>query len=165
MRAYRSAPRLVAALVPLLPLPRSLLARTHEAFSRFGSQIGMAKQLALCAGAVGSGAIGMATGVLPSPVGMGQYSATPPAVERAADPMPTQRPAESVGRAARHPKAKRARRPAPEQAGEPAKEVEPTEAVGYEAPVEAPAPEPVATPPPAPEPSTSSGSAAGEFGP
>jgi hypothetical protein len=168
MRTYRTAPRLAAALVPTLPLSPSLLGRARELLSAFGSKIGAAKQLALCAGVAGSAAAGMATGALPSPVGAGGERAVAPLIERVVTPAPARRRDESGEAAPGQRKAKevRARHPATRQVAEPSAEAQPTEAVEYEPPVEAPAPEPVAeSPPPAREPSAPNGSAAGEFGP
>jgi RNA polymerase sigma factor (sigma-70 family) len=166
VRAYRTAPRLAAALVPALPLSRSLLARVRELFSGLGSKIGAAKQLALCAGVAGSAAAGMATGALPNPVGAGGDRAVAPAIERAVTGAPAQRSVATDGEGGNHSKAKRARHLARNRSSEQSAEARPTAAAEYEAPVEAPAPEPVAeSPPPAPEPSAPDGSAAGEFGP
>lgn len=163
LRTYRTAPRLAAALVPALPLPRPLLARGRELFSGLGSRIATAKQLALCLGAAGGAAAGLATGVLPTPIGVGENAAIAPTLQRPARPETTAQPKRRSTRAAsrRKPKAERAREPLTTPAGEPSTEVEQTEAVEYEAPPpEASPPEPAV-----PEPSASGGSAAGEFGP
>jgi RNA polymerase sigma factor (sigma-70 family) len=164
MRTYRTAPRLAAALVPALVLPRSLLRRAQELFSGLGSQVGATKQLVLCAGVAGSVAAGMTTGVLPSPLGVSQDPMVAPTIEHTVRPAPAPWPGANRGDRTKHRKAgpERTHHPDPARIGEPRAEVEPTEAVEYEPPVEAPAPEPVASPAPAPEPSAS---AAGEFGP
>jgi anti-sigma factor RsiW len=164
MRTYRTAPRLAAALVPVLPMPRSLPARAHELFSGLGSRIGAAKQLALCAGVAGSAAVCMATGVLPRPAGLGQPDSAAPVIERTVRPAREMRASGQGARRQRGVKAERAPQPAGKKIDEPVAEAEQPEAVEYEAPVEAPAPEPVTTPP-VPESSASTGSAAGEFGP
>jgi hypothetical protein len=168
MRAYRKAPRLAAALVPALPLSRSLLARVHGLLSGFGSKAGAAKQLALCAGVAGSAAVGMAVGVVPGPLGSSGERALAPTIERAVTgPSPV--PSFAGGaRAQRHQKARakpgqRERRRRRLESG--SAEAPAAEAVEYEAPVEAPPVEVSTAPPPEPAPSTSSGSAAGEFGP
>jgi RNA polymerase sigma factor (sigma-70 family) len=156
MRTYRTAPRLASALIPILPLRRSLLARAHELVSNFGSQIGMARQLALCAGATGAAAACMATGVLPSPLHLGQGGAdsvVEQPASRATSRYPTVRSEKPASRLKPKPK----QQPAPTAIEETSPEAEQTEAVEYEAP----APEAVAPPPPP----TTSGSAAGEFGP
>ncbi len=193
MRSYRSAPRIAAALLPLLPPSRSLLGRVHDLAtglaarlpgagggesvatplaaaggSRGAGMAALAKLLTLCAGAAGGAAACVATGVLPAPVLVPERTEKPAIV-----------------------------RPAAEQAGPDA-----SEGVEYQpAPVEATTPEPKpsapeksrqansepsaaavgateyeAPPPPppvaeaasgaeAPAESSTSGSAAGEFGP
>lgn len=164
MRAYRTAPRLAAALVPALPASPSLLARARELLSGFGSKIAAAKHLALCAGAAGGAAACVATGVLPAPPGLAQDDLRGPTIRRVAQPAVT-RPDAGKRAPARRPRqeVKHARRPAPEQVEAASAGVESPDAVDYEAPVETPAPEPAPTP--APEPSAAAGSPAGEFGP
>jgi RNA polymerase sigma factor (sigma-70 family) len=166
MRTYRRAPRLTAALVPALPLSRSLLARAHELLSGFGSKVGAAKQLALCAGAAGAVATGVATGVLPSPVGADGDRGVAPAIERTVRRKPAQRREKGDRRPSRREKAaaKQAHgKPQQEQIEPTSVGTEPPAAVEYEPPVETPPPEPA--PVPTPESAASSGSAAGEFGP
>jgi RNA polymerase sigma factor (sigma-70 family) len=92
LRAYRAAPAAAAALVPALPVGRSLLGRAHDALTalagRFGgggatdstvSQIAatggtrgagavaVAKAIGLCIGTAGGAAACAATGVIPVP--------------------------------------------------------------------------------------------------
>jgi RNA polymerase sigma factor (sigma-70 family) len=91
VRAYRAAPRIAGALLPLLPPSRSLLARAQDLVSGLWSRLpggsgesvasqvaaaggsrgagmaAVAKLLTVCAGAAG-GAACVATGVLPAPV-------------------------------------------------------------------------------------------------
>lgn len=165
MRTYRTAPRLASALIPILPLRRSLLARARDLISGLGSHAGAIKQLALCAAVGGGVVVGAASVVLPSPLAGGRENAAPAAIERGAGDSAV-RP--GSGRARRHHKARheakaeRTRRRVQAQPNEHSATAEPAEAVEHEPPTEAPAPEPVAPPVPAPEPS---GSAAGEFGP
>jgi RNA polymerase sigma factor (sigma-70 family) len=191
MRTYRVAPRIAIVLAPTLPPSRSLLGRLHELFAGLGSRlpgiggagdsaatqiavgggskgigmVGLAKLLALCAGAAGGAAACVATGVLPAP-DLDPKQVRTPAIER---PMP--QPAEAEASEAVQYEPAPAPAPQPEPKPKPKDETEspssevaaaPTGAVEYEAP----------PPPAAPEPSSSSGSegspsgsAAGEFGP
>jgi RNA polymerase sigma factor (sigma-70 family) len=193
-RAYRSAPRIVAGLAPLLPPTRSLLGRAHDLVSDLWSRLpgigggkaaatapiaaaggsggagigALAKLLVVCAGTAGGVGACVATGVLPAPQPLTPDRVLTPALEHAA-PAAVEPPAEGGGR----------REPAPTRA------VEPKAPPAPDAEVDAPEPEPVepepaaaeieyeAPPPPPPTatgttaaaaPSTS-GSAAGEFGP
>jgi RNA polymerase sigma factor (sigma-70 family) len=108
MRAYRRAPRLAAALLPLAPPSRSLLGRLHDLvanlFSRLpgmgseslatqgvaasgGRGAGMAalaKLATVCLGAAGGAAACVAVGVLPAPTLIGEQPAKPRAIEREA---------------------------------------------------------------------------------
>jgi RNA polymerase sigma factor (sigma-70 family) len=93
MRTYRAAPRVAAALLPLMPPSRSLLERAHELAANLGARLpgvgggesvaaqvaaaggsrgagmaAIAKLLTVCAGAAGGAAACVATGVLPAPV-------------------------------------------------------------------------------------------------
>jgi RNA polymerase sigma factor (sigma-70 family) len=112
LRAYRAAPGAAAALAPALPLTRSLLDRAHDAFAglaaRFGgggagsdsalSQVAasggtrgagiaaLAKVAAICVGAAG-GAACVATGVVPTPLDIGDQRAKATVVERKLDPV------------------------------------------------------------------------------
>jgi hypothetical protein len=189
MRAYRAAPRIAVALAPALPPSRSLLGRLHESIAGLGSRlpgigesgnsaatqiavsggskgigmVGLAKLLALCAGAAGGAAACVAAGVLPVP-DLDPAQVRRPAIERTV-------PRRAAGGEAVQYEPAPAPVPQPKPKPKPRKEAEspagevaeaPTGAVEYEAPA----------PPAAPEPSSSSGSegspsgsAAGEFGP
>jgi len=181
-RTYRAAPRMAAALLPLLPSSRSLLGRAHDFATSLASRLpgpgggsvatqvaaagggrgagmaALAKLLATSAGVAGGAAACMATGVLPTPALVSEQPAKP-AVERPAPAAPAaEEPAagqETVPPRKEEPKPKH-EAPAPEASPESAGAVE------YEAPPPAPEPAPASTASP-PEPST--GSAAGEFGP
>ncbi|HEU4736952.1 MAG TPA: sigma-70 family RNA polymerase sigma factor [Solirubrobacterales bacterium] len=108
MRTYRAAPRVVAALLPLLPPSRSLLERAQDLANNLGARLpglgggdavatqvaaaggargagmaAIAKLLTVCAGAAGGAAACVATGVLPAPV-LNPDPAPKPAVERQA---------------------------------------------------------------------------------
>jgi RNA polymerase sigma factor (sigma-70 family) len=113
LRAYRAAPGAVAALMPALPLSRSLLDRVHDALAgiaaRFGgsgsvgsdsalSQMaagggaggagiaGLAKAVALCVGTAGGAAACVAAGVVPTPLEIGHERAKAPVLEHRIDP-------------------------------------------------------------------------------
>jgi RNA polymerase sigma factor (sigma-70 family) len=186
-RTYRAAPRIAIALAPALPPSRSLLGRAHELLAGIGSRLtgvgagtdtatqiaaaggsrgagmaALAKLLAICAGA-GSAAC-VATGVVPVPlIDHGQAPAPPleraterPAKEAASEAVDYEPAPQPTSPPKAHPD------PAPEEARDTTYEASsaPTGAVEYESPA-----------PVAPETSgggegpTSSGSAAGEFGP
>lgn len=161
MRAYRTAPRLAGALVPVLPLSRSLLGRIHDLLTRIGSQVsGTAKIVTACA----AGTAGcVAVGVLPMPF----FPETPsiaPAIERTAGESAAGelvvKPAPKPRKGQRKPRA-RHREQRPAEPAAPLVESEAPAPVEYEpAAVE---PSPSATE--AAGPSGSDGSAAGEFGP
>ncbi len=191
MRAYRAAPRIAGALTPALP-SRSLLERAQDLIAGLGARlpgigtgggdsaatqiavsggsrgagmIALAKVLALCAGAAG-GAACVATGVLPTP------DLTPQHTRKATiEQSPSPRPAEAQTSEAVQYEPAPVQTPAPQPEPKP----EPPSAKEPEGPsVEAPAGAVEYEPPPAPaaEPSgssggegSSSGSAAGEFGP
>lgn len=195
VRSYRATPAAVAALAPGLPASRSLLERAQEVLSglharlpgggrvdgggiaqvaaaggsRGAGMAALAKALAICAGTVGGAAACVATGVAPAPFAIGSPDhAAPAKVERAfsqdaegpasvpIDAEPVTAPAEQQTKP--HP----ATQPPPEAEAEPAAaQPEAAEAGAVEY---APPPEPAYTPP-AESPATSSGSAAGEFGP
>jgi RNA polymerase sigma factor (sigma-70 family) len=192
MRTYRAAPRIAAALLPLLPPSRSLLARAHELAAQLGSRlpglgggetamaqvaaaggsrgIGLAaaaKLLTLCAGAAGGAAACVATGVLPGPMLAPKHEAQP-VIERPAASVLEDAQSEAV---TYEPATTPAKPMEPEHEKAPGQKLpeEPVEAAGASAGAieyEAPAPEPA--PAPAPESAaapSSSGSAAGEFGP
>jgi RNA polymerase sigma factor (sigma-70 family) len=185
LRTYRAAPAAAAALVPTLPLPRSLWERAQDAlgnlFGRHGSEavsqaaagsgaggVAVAAKIAVvCLGAAGGAAACVAGGVVSNPFEHGregdrprierQLSETPAPVapEPRVEPAPAPDPV---------PKPKPS--PDPSPAPQESTEVEPASAEPV--PVESsteyvppPAPEPVAEPAPA----SSSGSPAGEFGP
>jgi hypothetical protein len=185
MRAYRAAPRIAVALVPVLPTSRSLLERAHDFLARTGSRLtgvgggtdtasriaaaggsrgagmaALAKLLAICAGA-GSAAC-VATGVLPVPlVDHGRPPAPP--IERAAEKPERETASEAVDYEPAPPQGPRPdakpERPPREEAA--ATESPSTGAVEYESPSPVPAP----APSDGGESATPSGSAAGEFGP
>ncbi|HEY2334901.1 MAG TPA: sigma-70 family RNA polymerase sigma factor [Solirubrobacterales bacterium] len=192
MRAYRAAPRIAIAIAPALPASRSLLERAREFIARPASRLpglrrggsavnqiavtggargagmaGLAKAVALCAGAAGTAAC-MATGVLPAP-DLTPEHAPHPTVERSATKPVTVRAGDVVQR---EPAPVATPKPDPKPKPPPGRDSElaspeaveaPTEAVEYDP---APAPAPVA--PPSGEAagsSSSSSSAAGEFGP
>jgi RNA polymerase sigma factor (sigma-70 family) len=109
LRTYRAAPAAAAALVPALPLHRSLLERAHDALAelagRFGgsrgssatAQLGggsgagglgaaaVAKVAALCIGTAGGAAACVAAGLVPAPLDLGGDGARPAALERQVD--------------------------------------------------------------------------------
>lgn len=193
MRAYRAAPRIAVALAPTLPPSRSLLERAQDLLTGLGSRlpgisgagdsagaqlaatggsrgagmVGLAKLLALCAGAAGGAAACVATGVLPAP-DLTPAHPRKPTIERS-----TLRPVEaSASDAVQYETAPApASQPDPAPKPPPKEEPEspsteaasaPTGAVEYEPPPPAAAPE---APSPSGGESASSGSAAGEFGP
>lgn len=190
-RSYRATPAAVAALAPALPVSRSLVERAHELLvnlhsrlpgvgaddggiaqvaaaggSRGAGMAALAKVLTICAGTVGGATACVVTGVAPLPMDVHPQHSAEAKVERVSkraieevDP-----PAVESGPATPHSSPEP--RPEPEPAPEPAAEVETSEpapesveagAVEY-----APPPEPAPSPEPA---SSTSGSAAGEFGP
>jgi RNA polymerase sigma factor (sigma-70 family) len=108
MRTYRAAPRIAAALLPMMPPSRSLLERAQDLAASLSSRLpgfgnsesvttqvvaaggtrgagmaAIAKLLTVCAGAAGGAAACVATGVLPAPV-LVQDPAPKPALERPA---------------------------------------------------------------------------------
>jgi len=191
LRAYRAAPRAAAALAPTLgPVSRSLLDRAHEAFASLSSRLpgqggasdsalsqvtaaggtrgagmaALAKVLAICAGTAGGAVACVAAGVVPAPLDLGPDHTKQPTIERSADRV-TGAQSSAVDY-----------EPAP--AAEPAPEPQPKKPQDESKP--APAPEaaasggaveytPEAAAPavsaPAGGSGSSSGSAAGEFGP
>jgi RNA polymerase sigma factor (sigma-70 family) len=193
MRAYRAAPRVAIALAPVLPPSRSLLGRVHELLAGLGSRMpgigasgdsaatqialgggskgigmaGLAKLLALCAGAAGGAAACVATGVLPAP-DLDPQPVRAPAIERSSPRPAAAEDSEGVQyepAPAPQPEPKPKAEPAPKEEAEiPSSEVTaaPAGAVEYEAPPPAPAPEPSSS---SGGEGSSSGSAAGEFGP
>ena len=178
LRAYRAAPRAAAALVPALPLGRSLLERAHDALAGIAARFGgggaatdtalpqvaagggvgvaaMAKVAAVC---VGGAAACVTAGVVPPPIELDAMRAKAPVLEAQIDP--------AIGAewdASTEPEAEPAPQPvSPEPAPErdrnvvePAAELPPAaETAGAVEYVPPPEPEPL--PPPAPEPSTAS---------
>ena len=191
MRAYRAAPRAAAALAPALPVSRSLLERAHEAIaglhsrlpgqggsatdsavsqvaaaggSRGAGMAALAKVLAICVGTAGGAAACVASGVAPAPSGVGADHLQRPTLEK-----PSARVIEAADPSSSVPY-----EPAPPEPSPPAEEPSP-KAAPTTTPAPAPAaagaveytPEaaPVTSSPPASSTSSSSGSAAGEFGP
>lgn len=193
MRAYRAAPRIAIALAPTLPSSRSLLERAHELVAGLGSRlpgvggagdsaaaqiavsggskgagmVALAKLLTLCAGAAGGAAACVATGVLPAP-DLNPRHTRAPAIERSSLHQLEAQASEAVQyepAPAPAPQPEPTPKPAPKEEPEStSKEAAspPTGAVEYEPPPPTPAPEP---PGASSTESTSSGSAAGEFGP
>jgi RNA polymerase sigma factor (sigma-70 family) len=189
LRAYRAAPGAAAALIPALPISRSLLERAHEAFSGLTSRLpgmgttdstvaqvataggtrgvgmaAMAKVLAVCAGAAGGAAACVATGVAPFPADLTPNHVKSPTIERASELAIDAAGSESAGHEPAPPPPTPP--PAPKEPAAPVAEA-PEEAVAA-APAEATGAVEYPEPPPPPaatESSTSSGSAAGEFGP
>jgi RNA polymerase sigma factor (sigma-70 family) len=193
MRAYRAAPRIAIALAPTLPPPRSLLERAQDLIAGLGARrpgtgggggsaatqiavsggskgagmAALAKLLALCAGAAGGAAVCVATGVLPAP-DLTPRQTREPAIERSSLRPLEARASEAV-QYEPAPTPTHAPAPQPEPEPESPPEEEPASrsveesagAVEYEPPP-APAPEP---PAPSGGEGSTSGSAAGEFGP
>lgn len=187
MREYRATPAAVAALAPALPASRSLLERAQEFLVGLHSRLpggggsgdagaaqiaaaggtrgagtaALAKALAICAGTVGGAAACVATGVAPAPLGIEPQHTTQAKIERV-----SRRAVEDVTvpsvvyepAPAPEPQPQPAPQPEPESLS-PAPETSEVGAVEYEAPAE-----PSSTPPTEPS-SSSSGNAAGEFGP
>jgi RNA polymerase sigma factor (sigma-70 family) len=113
LRAYRAAPRAAGALLPALPVGRSLFGRAHDALAdlaaRFGgggggsdstlSQVAasggtrgagmaaLAKLAAICVGTAGGAAACVATGVVPAPLALDRDHSPPPALVRGIDPV------------------------------------------------------------------------------
>jgi RNA polymerase sigma factor (sigma-70 family) len=193
LRAYRVAPRAVAALAPVLPLWQVLRGRIHEALSALGSrvrgsesltaQLGgsggahgvgaatVAKALAICVGGVGATAC-VATGVIPAPFQLTDQR--PTGVSRPLEPPggeelvpeagePASQPEESEPREARNRKPGDPPQPAPPPASGSVGEM-----VEYAPPETVPveaAPESGAAAATPVSSDGGAGSAAGEFGP
>ncbi len=186
LRAYRAAPRAVAALAPVLSLGRSPLDRLHEwatgLVARFGSgsesavaqvagggtargagMAGLAKLLAICAGTAGGAAACVATGTLPVPIEAGHAPAKAPRIQGTLEPAVRDEWSGVDYEPAPEP-APQPRPPAAKPAGSEPPE---SEATGSSGGVEYAA-EPTSEPEPAieaPSPSAQPGSPAGEFGP
>jgi len=191
LRAYRATPGAAAVLVPTLPVSRSLLDRAHEILTglhlrlpgtggaadstmaqmatasgtRGAGMAALAKVLAVCAGTAGGAAACVAAGVVPTPFDLAPDQVKRPTIERVApaaiessqDEAPTYAPApaEPGPRAAQQgteAERREAEPPAAEQVPVPAE----AGAVEYTPPAPPPTGEPAAS---------SSGGAAGEFGP
>jgi RNA polymerase sigma factor (sigma-70 family) len=194
VRAYRAAPGAAAALAPALPLGRSLLDRLGDACgevaARFGgggaaadpvlSQVatgggggaglaGMAKAVALCIGSAGGAAACVATGVVPTPLEIGDGRTQPPALERNIDRAATTAWSQSVPAYDPAPEPEPVSKPRRAQGGPVPTEPVPGPAPSGGAVEFAPEPEPVAAPEPTVEAGTAGpatgGSPAGEFGP
>jgi RNA polymerase sigma factor (sigma-70 family) len=191
MRTYRVAPRIAAALTPLLPPSRSLLTRAHELVAQLGSRLpkfgageaavtqvaaaagsrgagfaAITKLLTLCAGAVGGAAACVATGVLPAPALAPEHEVRP-AIQRPAASVLEDVLSESVNYEPATPGPVVPKHEETRAEKAPKAAVEPRDstagAIEYEAPPPEPAPAPPATESvAAPSPT---GSAAGEFGP
>lgn len=192
MRTYRAAPRIAAALFPLLPPSRSLLTRAHELAVQLGSRLpgfgggeatmtqvaaaggsrgaglaAVAKLLTICAGAAGGAAACVATGILPPPALAPKHEVRP-AIERPATSVLEHVQSEAVDYEPATPEPVAPVAPEHKTRTEKAPEtpIESSSATAGAIEYEAPSPEPA--PAPAPESAaapSSSGSAAGEFGP
>lgn len=193
MRSYRATPAAIAALAPAVPISRSLFERAHEfalglhsrlpgvgnagegslaqvaaaGGTRGAGAAALAKALAICAGTVGGAAACVATGVAPAPLDIKPERSAGARVERIS-PQVLESPASPTSDETAAP----AQQAPTEPDSEPEPEVDPPPpaqvpaaesaeagAVEYVPPPAEPAP------PPAAEAPTSSGSAAGEFGP
>jgi RNA polymerase sigma factor (sigma-70 family) len=191
MRAYRAAPGAAAALAPALPASHSLLQRVHELFAGLHSRLpgqgvaadagmaqmaaaggtrgagmaALAKALAICVGTAGGAVACVATGVAPSPIDFGADQAARPTLER-----PTKRVTDSLSSTSSEisyePTPPEAAPTPQEKAPDPAPATAPTPASPTAGGVEfTPDPAPAPTPAPTEESGSTSGSAAGEFGP
>ncbi|MGN6258237.1 MAG: zf-HC2 domain-containing protein [Solirubrobacterales bacterium] len=165
LRTYRAAPAAAAALLPSLPLHRSLLERAHDALAGLAARFGgggssdavtqvasgggaggagvaaLAKVAAVCIGTAGGAAACVASGLVPAPLEHGPERARP-ALERKADETPQPR-AETVDY-----------EPAPSPEPEPKPDPQPAT---EHHPAPEPAPAPAEPAPEASEPATSSG--------
>jgi RNA polymerase sigma factor (sigma-70 family) len=186
MRTYRAAPRIAVVLAPALPPSRSLFERVHDLVAGIGSRLtggggtdtatqiaaaggsrgagmaALAKLLAICAGTGGAACV--ATGVVPVPLIDHGRPPSPPIGHAA------KRPAQATTEAVDYKPAAPSMSPGGQPDRPPKGEAEDTAPETVDAPsgaveYESPAPEPVAAPSSAGEGSSSSGSAAGEFGP
>lgn len=192
MRTYRAAPRIAVALLPMMPPSRSWLERAQDLAGGISSRLpgfgsgesvttqvaaaggtrgagmaALAKLLTVCAGAAGGAAACVAAGVLPAPV-LGHDPAPKPGLQRPApratvaseDEAVDYQPAPIEADPTSKPKQQPAKEAAAPVSAEPSPA--PAGAVEYEAPPVTP--EPTTGSEAAPS-SSSSGSAAGEFGP
>jgi RNA polymerase sigma factor (sigma-70 family) len=195
MRTYRAAPKIAAALLPLVPPSRSLLERAHDLAANLSSRLpgfgsgesvatqvaaaggtrgagmaAIAKLLTVCAGAAGGAAACVATGVLPAPV-LVPDPAPKPALERPASETTVAGEDEAVDYqpapppAEAHPSKPDPQPAAKEEEAAPVS-AEPSAATAGAVEYEAPAPTPEPTgSSEAAAAQSASGSAAGEFGP
>ncbi len=194
MRTYRAAPRIAAALLPVMPPSRSLLERAQDLAANLSSRLpgfgssesaatqvaaaggtrgagmaAIAKLLTVCAGAAGGAAACVATGVLPAPV-LVPDPAPKPAIERPTESTTVASEDEAVDyqpapTPSEAPTGKSVQQPpAKEKEEVPQVSAEPSAATAGAVEYEAPAPEPTGGGQVTPTPS-SNGSAAGEFGP
>ncbi len=186
LRAYRAAPRAVAALAPGLALERSLLERVHDAFAALAARFGgggggatdaslpqiaagggggaaaLAKVVAICVGTAGGAAACVTAGVVPAPLDVGGERTKAPVLERPFEPRVLAE-SESGTPPEYEPEASPPPEPAPDRsrgslqpAAEPAPAPGPTGGGAVEY-VPPPEPEPAPTPAPAPpQPSPSS---------
>ncbi len=194
MRTYRAAPKIAAALLPVLPPSRSLLERAQDLAANLSSRLpgfgssesaaaqvaaaggtrgagmaAIAKLLTVCAGAASGAAACVATGVLPAPV-LVPDPAPKPALERPAASATAAGEDEAVDyQPAPAPAEPPASKPAPKPESEKAEadpvSAEPSAATAGAVEYEAPAPTPEPTASSETAASSPSGSAAGEFGP
>ncbi len=198
MRTYRAAPRMAAALLPLLPPSRSLLERAQELATNLSARLpgfgggesvaaqvaaaggsrgagmaALAKLLTVCAGAAGGAAACVATGVLPAPVLAPDPTPKPALERRAASPanaladeavdyQPAPAPQTEVPASKQVPSPK-AKAEEPDPVSEETSAAA-SGAIEYEAPPPEPTPAATSGGESSAAPS-SSGSAAGEFGP
>jgi RNA polymerase sigma factor (sigma-70 family) len=134
LRAYRAAPRAVAALAPGLALERSLFERVHDALAGLASRFGggadsalpqiaagsgggaaaLAKVAAVCVGAAAGTAACVATGVVPAPLEVAGERAKAPALERPLDPSLVAGPGSHAG-PAYEPESSPSPQPAPDR--------------------------------------------------
>lgn len=194
MRTYKAAPRIAAALLPLMPSSRSLLERAQEFATNLSARLpgfgggestaaqvaaagstrgaGMAtiaKLLTVCAGAAGGAAACVATGVLPAPV-LVPGPAPKPAIERPATSSSTASEDEAVDyqpapSPTEAPPSKPTRQPEAKKEEADPVSAEPSAATAGAIEYEAPAPAPEPASSEAAPATSPSGSAAGEFGP
>ena len=188
VRAYRTTPARVAALVPALPASRSLLERAQELLLGIQSRLpgagaaadasmaqaaaggakgagaaALAKVLVVCAGTVGGTAACVAIGVAPAPADLSPDRVEAPRIERISEQALEAARPPAVNE---EPPAVGAAEPQPTTEAPAPEAVEPvpieaeTGAVEYTEPAPAPAPSAEAE-----GPSAASGAVAGEFGP
>jgi RNA polymerase sigma factor (sigma-70 family) len=193
MRTYRAAPRVAAALLPLLPPSRSLLERAQELAGNLGARLpglgggesvaaqvaatggsrgagmaAIAKLLTVCAGAAGGAAACVATGVLPAPALVAD-PAPKPAIERPVEAPTPATEEEAIDYTPAIPATEApAKKQEPKRDEGAAEPVDPEPGGASSGAIEYEAPAPVSESSSGGEatPATSpSGSAAGEFGP